>query len=80
MVDAILRDNAVTQASKIMAKLIAEEVANTIKENDGDFDLTTAEGIEEAGEAIAYYIELVTNEKVIPANVNYELHRQLNAV
>jgi hypothetical protein len=76
-VEVILRDNTVAQASKIMAKLIAEEVANTIKENDGDFDLTTAEGIEEAGEAIAYYLELVTNEKVKPTTVNYELRRQL---
>lgn len=77
MVEVILRDNTVAQASTIMAKLIAEEVANTIKENDGDFDLTTAEGIEEAGEAIAYYLELVTNEKVTSAAVNYELRRQL---
>lgn len=76
-VEVILRDNTVAQASKIMAKLIAEEVANTIKENDDDFDLTTAEGIEEAGDAIAYYLELVTNEKVTSATVNYELRRQL---
>lgn len=80
MVDAILRDNTVTQASKIMAKLIAEEVVNTIKENDGDFDLTTVKGIEEAGEAIAYYLALVTNEKVLPETVNDELHRQIDVV
>lgn len=77
MVEVILRDNTVAQASTIMAKLIAEEVANTIRENEGDFDLTTVEGIEEAGEAIAYYLELVTNEKVTSATVNYELRRQL---
>ena len=80
MVEVTLQDNTTASASDIIDALIASEVENTIRENDGDFDLTTAEGIEEAGEVIAYYLELVTNEKVTPATVNYELRRQLNAV
>lgn len=77
LVQAINYDGAVTTVTNIMAKLIVETVENCIKENDGDFDFSTTKGIEEATQAIAYYIELAANEKVTNEGVSFELHRQL---
>lgn len=76
-VQAINHDGAVITVTSIMARLIVETVENSIKENDSEFDFTTTEGIEEACEAIGYYIELATNEKVTNEAVSSELHRQL---
>lgn len=79
-VEVMLQSGMTVKASEVMGTLIAEEVKNTIKANDGNFDLTTTEDIEEAGEAIAYYLEISTGEKVTPISIAHELHRQLNAV
>ena len=79
-IEVIMQDGTVAKALEVMDKLIVSEVENTISNNDEDFDLTTAEGIADAGEIIGYYLEITTGIKPELAKVVIELNRQLSAV
>lgn len=76
MTDVIMPDNTVAEAKDVMPELIQSAVQNTI-ENLDSLDLTSADGIDDAGEQIADYLEISTGEKVDVQAVIEELKRQL---
>lgn len=76
MVDVIMKDNSTANAVEVMPELIKSAVQNAI-EIPEDLDLNSAEGIEDAGEQITDYLEVVTKEEVDVQAVIAELKRQL---
>lgn len=80
MVDVILKDNTVAQASDVIELLIVSEVESLIRENDGTFDLTTTSGIEDASQLISDSIEITTGETVSYIAVSKQFLKQLVTV
>lgn len=77
MVEVIMRDNSTANVVDVMPELIKSAVQNAIENSEG-LDLNSTEGIEDAGEQIADYLEVVTKEKVDAQAVITELKRQLS--
>ena len=77
MVEVIMRDNSTANVVDVMPELIKSAVQNAIENSEG-LDLNSTEGIEDAGEQIADYLEVVTKEKVDAQVVITELKRQLS--
>lgn len=59
-------------------ELINEIVLNILNENDGDFDLNTESGIDEASRCASYYYKLA-GVNVKASDVKRELHRKIRA-
>ena len=76
MTDVIMPDNTTAEAKDVMPELIQSAVQNAIENPDG-LNLRSKAGIEDAGEQIAYYLEIATGEKVDVQAVITELKRQL---
>ena len=76
MTDIIMPDNTTAEAKDVMPELIQSAVQNAIENPDG-LNLRSKAGIEDAGEQIAYYLEIATGEKVDVQAVITELKRQL---
>lgn len=76
MIDVIMPDNTTAEAKDVMLELIQSAVQNAIENPDG-LNLRSKAGIEDAGEQIAYYLEISTGEKINVQAVITELKRQL---
>lgn len=76
MTDVIMPDNTTAEAKDVMPELIQSAVQNAIENPDG-LNLGSKAGIEDAGEQIAYYLEISTGEKINVQAVITELKRQL---
>jgi len=76
MTDVIMPDNTTAEAKDVMLELIQSAVQNAIENPDG-LNLKSRSGIEDAGEQIAYYLEISTGEKINVQAVITELKRQL---
>lgn len=76
MTDVIMHDNTTAEAKDVMPELIQSAVQNAIENPDG-LNLRSKAGIEDAGEQIAYYLEISTGEKINVQAVITELKRQL---
>lgn len=76
MIDVIMPDNTTAEAKDVMLELIQSAVQNAIENPDG-LNLRSKAGIKDAGEQIAYYLEISTGEKINVQAVITELKRQL---
>lgn len=75
MVEVIMPDNTTANAVDVTPELIRSAVQNAL-ENSESLDLRSKAGIADAGEQIAYYLEISTGEKVAIQTVIAELKRQ----
>lgn len=76
MTYVIMPDNTIANAVDVMQEIIESTVQDVIESSEG-LDLTSAEGIKDVGEQIAYYIEISTGEKVDVHAVIAELKQWL---
>lgn len=75
MVEVIMPDNTTANAVEVLPELIRSVVQNVLENSEG-LDLRNDAGIADAGEQIAYYLEIITGEKVDIQTVIAELKRQ----
>ena len=76
MIDVIMHDNTTAEAKDVIPELIQSAVRNAVENLDG-LNLRSKAGIEDAGQQIAYYLEISTGEKINVQAVITELKRQL---
>ncbi|MFX8856842.1 hypothetical protein ABTM70_01255 [Acinetobacter baumannii] len=76
-VEVMMKDGSTALARDVMDTLITSEVANTISENDGVFELHTHKGIVDAAEYLVMYFEINTHITVAIETIISEFNRQL---
>lgn len=76
-VEVILKDGSTALAKDVIDTLITSEVANSIAENDGVFELHTHKGIVDAAEYLVMYFEINTHITVAIETIIAEFNQQL---